>query len=168
MKAIGLYCFSGNVQDCTDIRNQGYTTSGVYKIFRIDLQKDIQVYCDLKTDNKGWLVGISIVIDLVRMDFILCWLQCSVREINSHWENEKEKYVSIAKIWNDIGLRIWLDLNGQYIYITACQCLNLLHIWSDMEMCARDIVTISIITSSNFISHFINWRPSGLCSVIFR
>ena len=61
-----------DVHDCTDIRNKGYNTSGVYEIFLVDLWKHVDVYCDLETDNKGWLVRIDIVIGLVRKDIILC------------------------------------------------------------------------------------------------
>ena len=59
------------VYDCTDVRNQGYTTIGVYEIHLVDTSTHIDVYCDLESDNGGWLVRISIVIGLMRKDIIL-------------------------------------------------------------------------------------------------
>ncbi|XP_078486068.1 ryncolin-4 [Ciona intestinalis] len=41
-------------QNCQDILNLGYTNNGMYKIFING--ETMKVYCDLTTDNGGWIV----------------------------------------------------------------------------------------------------------------
>ncbi|KAK3087010.1 hypothetical protein FSP39_000285 [Pinctada imbricata] len=43
-------------RDCYDIQLYGHVTSGVYKIYPGGIKRGIDVYCDMDTDNGGWLV----------------------------------------------------------------------------------------------------------------
>jgi len=43
--------------DCADLYDKGFSTSGIYKIFA-DGERQ-RVYCDMSSDNGGWLVSIS-------------------------------------------------------------------------------------------------------------
>ncbi|XP_053386118.1 atrial natriuretic peptide receptor 3-like [Mercenaria mercenaria] len=42
--------------DCTDILNNGYTSSGLYKIYPTGSKSGYKVLCDLETDGGGWTI----------------------------------------------------------------------------------------------------------------
>ena len=44
------------VKDCLDILKDGNTISGVYEVYLDKAQKFVKIFCDLDTDNGGWLV----------------------------------------------------------------------------------------------------------------
>lgn len=43
-------------RDCQNIMNNGDTNSGVYEIHPVGSSNKIQVYCDMDTDEGGWLL----------------------------------------------------------------------------------------------------------------
>ena len=43
-------------KDCLDILKDGNTISGVYEVYLDKAQKFVKIFCDLDTDNGGWLV----------------------------------------------------------------------------------------------------------------
>ncbi|KAK2174409.1 hypothetical protein NP493_802g03087 [Ridgeia piscesae] len=43
-------------KDCVDIQRYGYNVSGVYEVYLDQARKFVKVYCDLESDNGGWLV----------------------------------------------------------------------------------------------------------------
>ena len=47
---------SHGARDCQEIRDMGFSESGVYKITPAGTDKGFDVYCDMKTDQGGWLV----------------------------------------------------------------------------------------------------------------
>ena len=51
--SISPYC----AQDCGDIQDMGFETSGVYRIYPAGIRNGIEVYCDMETDDGGWLVS---------------------------------------------------------------------------------------------------------------
>ena len=44
------------MKDCVDWKREGFTTDGVYTITPAVATK-IEVYCDMTTDDGGWLVS---------------------------------------------------------------------------------------------------------------
>ena len=44
-------------RDCLEVRDMGFNTSGVYHITPIGVYRGFDVYCDMETDNGGWLVS---------------------------------------------------------------------------------------------------------------
>ena len=44
-------------RDCLEVRDMGFNTSGVYPITPMGVYKGFDVYCDMETDNGGWLVS---------------------------------------------------------------------------------------------------------------
>ncbi|KAK2167297.1 hypothetical protein NP493_1282g00003 [Ridgeia piscesae] len=43
-------------KDCVDIQRYGHNVSGVYEVYLDQARKFVNVYCDLESDNGGWLV----------------------------------------------------------------------------------------------------------------
>ncbi|KAK2167298.1 hypothetical protein NP493_1282g00026 [Ridgeia piscesae] len=43
-------------KDCVDIQRDGHNVSGVYEVYLDQARKFVKVYCDLESDNGGWLV----------------------------------------------------------------------------------------------------------------
>lgn len=43
-------------RDCADIQHSGSRYSGLYMIYPYGFESGLQVYCDLNTNNGGWLV----------------------------------------------------------------------------------------------------------------
>ena len=48
-------------RDCQDLREMGFTESGVYIVTPAGTSEGIEVYCDMYTDNGGWLVCSSLI-----------------------------------------------------------------------------------------------------------
>ena len=44
-------------RDCLEVRDMGFTTSGVHHVTPLGVYKGFDVYCDMETDNGGWLVS---------------------------------------------------------------------------------------------------------------
>ena len=44
-------------RDCLEVRDMGFNTSGVYHITPIGVYRGFDVYCDMETDDGGWLVS---------------------------------------------------------------------------------------------------------------
>ena len=42
--------------DCQEIKDAGFTKSGVYHITPMGAYEGLDVYCDMETDGGGWLV----------------------------------------------------------------------------------------------------------------
>ena len=69
-------------EDCADLLRRGNKQSGVYEVFMRKTGRKLQVYCDMDTDNGGWLVGIDN--HLLEQDTIVILkrcLVCSSREL---------------------------------------------------------------------------------------
>ena len=43
-------------QDCQAIRDMGHLTNGVYHVYPDGVYSGFEVYCDMETDDGGWLV----------------------------------------------------------------------------------------------------------------
>ena len=43
-------------RDCSEVLSRGITVSGVYKVQPLDKGGQIEVYCDMETDEGGWTV----------------------------------------------------------------------------------------------------------------
>ncbi|XP_076822068.1 veficolin-1-like [Clavelina lepadiformis] len=50
------YVIDGPAKSCQDILAAGYTESGVYPIFPVDIPEGLRIYCDMETDGGGWMV----------------------------------------------------------------------------------------------------------------
>ena len=64
-RVICLFCLIGfekneqeycHVHDCQEIRDRGFNKSGVYYVTPVGSYKGFDVYCDMETDEGGWLV----------------------------------------------------------------------------------------------------------------
>ena len=44
-------------RDCLEVRDMGFNTPGVYHITPMGVYRGFDVYCDMETDNGGWLVS---------------------------------------------------------------------------------------------------------------
>ena len=42
--------------DCQDYQDRGHTKSGVYHVIPVGTRSGFDVYCDMTTDDGGWLV----------------------------------------------------------------------------------------------------------------
>ena len=58
-----LFFFPDEPENCQDIFERGYTTSGIYTIYlRDECDKDfraVDVFCDMETLDGGWTVSIN-------------------------------------------------------------------------------------------------------------
>ena len=43
--------------DCLDYKLSGHNKSGVYTVKPVGMRTGFEVYCDMETDNGGWLVN---------------------------------------------------------------------------------------------------------------
>ena len=50
-------CTKINARDCREIKDNGFTMSGVYKVTPVGTCRGLKVYCDMYTDGGGWMVG---------------------------------------------------------------------------------------------------------------
>ena len=49
-------CDNRVARDCAELRSMGYRNSGVYTIYPMTLDHGLDVYCDMKTRQEGWVV----------------------------------------------------------------------------------------------------------------
>ena len=61
-------------EDCAELLRRGNKQSGVYEVFMRKTGRKLQVYCDMDTDNGGWLVGIDN--HLLEQDTIVILKRC--------------------------------------------------------------------------------------------
>lgn len=54
---IPIDCENIKARDCREIKDDGFTMSGVYKVTPVGTFKGLKVYCDMDTDGGGWMVG---------------------------------------------------------------------------------------------------------------
>ena len=50
----GIHC--SYPRDCRDIQDTGFNISDTYLVYPVGVYTGIKVYCDMETDNGGWLV----------------------------------------------------------------------------------------------------------------
>ena len=103
-------------KDCSDILNQGYSTSGVYEIFQPEMT---HVYCDMETDGGGWTVILNRQNHDV--DFDRTWIEYKYGFGNvsgNHWLGNN--YLHSMTSQRDYKLRIdlsdWNDARRHAIY----------------------------------------------------
>ena len=59
--SVKIDCQRPYANDCQDVKAQGFTESGVYHVTPAGTYTGYDVYCDMDTDNGGWLVRINFV-----------------------------------------------------------------------------------------------------------
>ena len=45
------------LRDCQDVKDLGFTTSGVYNVTPVGSFSSFKVYCNMEIDQDGWLVS---------------------------------------------------------------------------------------------------------------
>lgn len=49
-------CKTHFIHDCRDVRDLGFLNSGVYHVTPVGTYRGFDVYCDMDTNDGGWLV----------------------------------------------------------------------------------------------------------------